>query len=418
MSADQKSFVLEVSLPSGPRQALFLEHFRALLPELFRTYTGQGSKEPTSGIQRRQFDGEVLVAPSQMQPTRIVLDFTPDGALPSIVALCQPPVVDAHSWHITLSQFFNRVLTSAFADRKSRFVQRAVLQYVGPALDGEYWFGGVRVAPADPHDSDPAVQNFERAVAIDAEIAAVDVHAAQAISTFRAAELGTKLSFLTDVRFYKPKAEAHWVSFFDGTVTRTIRAHLGFQYHSQTLPEMPRKGDMCQLGRYACGIKDLPIVDNLMTFPRETRGVLRAIGGESADPCTLKAFNAAARLTRVALELKQVAPSASLAYRVAAIEALAHHLQPSMSFSEFMRKWLPRGEAADSELNFLYGRIRSGHLHAGSFIAKEFDERAITDGFLDPELTSTYSVMAKVRFLTREAIANWLNVVVTAAAGP
>lgn len=411
MKSDQEPFVLDVKLPAGPRQALFVEHFRALLRELFASHTGQGTTNPTSGVRRREFSGEVGLPNDLKQPTRIIFEFMSDGSLPSIVALRDPPLMDAQAWRDAISGFFSRVLMYAFADRKSHFVQRALLHYVGPALDGEYWLGGVRVAPADPNDLDPTVRNFERAMSIDMEVDAVDVHAALAISRFRAGELGTTLSFLTDVAFYRAKAEAHWVTIFDGGTTRTVRGHLGLRCGPQTISDMPKKGELCRLGSFGCRIGEFPIVDHRMTFPRETRSILRAVTVDTRDPSLRNGFNAAARLTRVALELMQVAPSASLAYRVAAVEALAHHLKPSLTFSEFMRKWLYNVGAVDPELEFLYGPVRSGHLHAGTFIAKEFDEPATADGFLDPESSSTHGVMARVRHLTRQAIANWMKAV-------
>src|SRR5690242_14662641 len=115
-------YFVELNLAAGNRLTLFLEHFRALLPELLATYSGQGGRDPASKLQLRLFSGPVTLADGRTQETKITFAFMPDGSLPSLTVLAVPPVLDEHAWFAKVSAFFTRVLASALSDRKNRFI--------------------------------------------------------------------------------------------------------------------------------------------------------------------------------------------------------------------------------------------------------------------------------------------------------
>jgi hypothetical protein len=172
---------------------------------------------------------------------------------------------------------------------------------------------------------------------------------------------------------------------------------------------MPSKGEQCPHGKSACSIFDTYCwVDNALMLPRETRRIVRAINGLGTEAPERMAAEAAARLVHVALQLQSISVSASLAYRVAAVEALAGHLRPPRKFSPFMREWVPAYPDLESDLDLLYGEVRSGHVHAGAFLAREYADTGFTNSFLDPDEDQKYEIMGKVRHLTRLAIGKWL----------
>src|SRR5207237_8312788 len=71
------------------------------------------------------------------------------------------------NWEIKVTDFINEVLIAALAETSTRYFRRNLFYYVGANLDGEYWLGGMRLAPAVPDDERQTNFGAESAVYVD-----------------------------------------------------------------------------------------------------------------------------------------------------------------------------------------------------------------------------------------------------------
>ena len=92
-------------------------------------------------------------------------------------------------------------------------------------------------------------------------------------------------------------------------------------------------------------------------------------------------------------------------YKVCAIETLAKF--EKISFSEFMRKYIPKLDENNKKLLDYYYSIRSGHFHSGKFYFGEFETSLLSEvNFLLKEKTKDYF---QFNNLIREAFINWIE---------
>jgi hypothetical protein len=330
-----------------------------------------------------------------------------------------------------ISDFVHNVLTAALVDPRSDFFRRSFFHYIGPALDGEYWLSGIRFAPAMPKDEQPGLLTAERVVCVDQIVNEIDELHAASVGELRAARVATRLSLLLDICLYdSPQANSRsvWVGPMVGEQVSTFtRRPLGFGFtglEEFRVTQMPKKGELCNLGSYTGRLSstnyhlaaDLNFeteigyprifTSKLLSFPREARRIFRAI--DSATPQVIDAFDRSARLYRVAKMVEDTLPSVSLAYRVAAVEALSHAETDKIGFSEFMRRYVKSDSDLDPLLQYLYGTVRSAHFHGGEFPLGEFDLGSAALVNLGPEYLDLANRKFASNRATREAVLNWI----------
>lgn len=388
-----------LNIPKGAKQSLFLEYFNSEF--------GKRITKARAGVEAND-DGTFtsVVESTFSEPTgdlelRWLLRTSNSGTLTEIEVL---PASDANPvWESIAREIIDSALRDAFIENRARRYQRQVLYYVGPHLDGEYWFGKTRVAPADPNDEHPAAFNLERTITLDFEVDAIDDRDAMYLASETTRRLAARFSLLLDVDLYEMPTEHAWV--MSGLGTESIRRQRGVLTIPR-LDRLPKKGETCPPGSVGESISNFGRTIGTLKVPPETRKILRSIGA-LPEPISA-AFDGAARMYQIGLSLAARFPTAALAYRVAAIDALQQIEPDCNGFSAFMRKYSPIGASNPQLLDYLHGDVRSSHFHAGKFDLGEFSIQRHMDIVSMPE-TVARAHQRYISFqVTRQAITNWM----------
>jgi len=392
---------IPVNLPIGSGRKAFLDHFNAQLSRRMNSSSGTAQRRLDGTFESRlsgavAFDGgeiELNLRYEESLDGHLYIEAERGGDEPSTV-----------DWEQQIQGIVLDSLAAALTVRTQSFFRRAYRYYIGPQLDGEYWFGKIRFAPALPEDDQPSALNAERVVVFDQMIEAIDHLGASLIGDEIVARIAARFSLLLDTALYPARSELRWVSIEGGASTRH---HLGFTGRHVAPQAMPRKADLCRLGQWNGEL--LPPyheAGKLLSFPRQSRLLLRSIDHASA-PITV-AFDNCARLYQVGLDVGRYYPSVRLAYHVSAVEVLSG-VDSAGNFSDFMRKYcgLSRDEL-DPYLQFLYGSVRSSHFHAGIFPIGEYDCIDFPQAFMSSEYIDRSHRLRTATALIYAAIRNWL----------
>jgi hypothetical protein len=271
----------------------------------------------------------------------------------------------------------------------------------------------MRLAPAPLEDPWPGLVNAERIAVLDFEVDAIDIQDANYLAAEFSRRWAARLSLILDLHLYGHVGEHVWVYVTDrdrdrvkvADEDRNLRLNRGVR-DLPTPTAMPRKGIECALGEPGSPLSTYVVSPPTLKIPSETRRIMRGING-LPEPVQ-DAFDGAARMYQIGLWLSSRFPSAALAYRVAAIDALAQ-IEPNcdQSFSNFMRKYSPG--LTDPQLDYLHREIRSAHFHAGKFGLGEYSVQRPHDlvpGGPEAEKKS----WARYQFFgaTRKALVNWM----------
>ncbi|WP_174935270.1 hypothetical protein [Burkholderia lata] len=391
-----------MNLPKGPKQSLFLEYLNSEL--------GKRIKQAHSHVDANADGSFTSVVDSTFNENhgdlalRWLFQTSTDGTLTELEVLSTSVTYSADgAWETTSRDIIDLALRDAFIENRTRRYQRQVLYYVGPKLDGEYWFGKTRVAPADPNDEYPAAFNLERTITLDFEVDAIDDRDAMYLASETSRRLAARFSLLLDADLYETPTEHAWV--MSGLDTESIRRQRGVLTIPR-LDRLPKKGETCQAGAVGASIANYGRMIGTLKMPSEARRILRGVDG-LPEPVTA-AFDGAARMYQIALFLAARFPTAALAYRVAAIDALQQIEPDCNGFSEFMRKYSAIGASNPQLLAYLHGDVRSSHFHAGKFDLGEFSIQRHMDIVHTPDRAA----QAHQRYIgfeaTRQAIANWM----------
>jgi len=324
-----------------------------------------------------------------------------DGAIPYI----EYEILEGDRAAQVVSGYLYKVLAAALSERKESYFQRVYFTHVGPMLDGEYWLPGYRLAPAFVEEPDDQyLIDAERVNCIDQQIYAVDTDHARQIAEYQAELLITRLALLTRVGFYKHyRGESVWVH-TRGENNQIESQRLRRGYKLDSLPKsMPKKGALCWLGAFGASItEEVQYAGHLITLPKETRVVFRALN-ESVS--FQRPFDSCAKLFQLSIIFSQYSASAALAYKVAAVDALAQQTAYK-NFSKFMRAQLPGEEGLDDFLDLLYRDVRSAHFHGG---AKPLDlAPAFMGDMLDRGRHQNFLVQLHSGSLLWKAISKWI----------
>ena len=402
---------IPLNLAAGPKQRDFLDYLNSALRRRMTHHTGTAGSAD-DGTYFTEVTGAFPVDQSHVELTWR-LRKAPDGTLTTLSIEATDAAGESKGWQTAAYEFATSVLAATLADRRPKFFRRSLFFYIGPQLDGEYWLPGFRFAPAFPGDDQPHLINAERVVSIDQEVSAIDDMQAYALAEESSRRHAARMSLLLNVGLYRPEHSMRWVlPTTDGTPSaQSVRYHLAFSRPEATLTAMPEKGTYCPLGAYVGSLAArYRVAGELQSLPREARKILRGV--DRAAPGIADAFDRGARMYQVASVCGQQFPSVGLAYRVAAVEAISAVDQTCVGFSEFMRKYVTSLTDIDSILEYLYGKARSSHFHAGTFPMGEFSRASYFDPLMDMERVERDSIHRTCYELTREAIVNWMQSVV------
>ena len=393
----------ELELPPEKSRE-FLDYLNC---ELRKCFTG------VFGEVRQADNGEFLTSKSgtfsfqgQSFQLKWSLAFEPSGKLLRLEVRNSEPDNDDESWDRAVQTVLTRVLTEAFAERKAMFFQRRIFHYCGPQLDGEYWLSGFRISPVDVDHPAPGSPFAEHVLAIDMEIPAIDILHAGALSVAYAARVAALLSFLLDVGLRNPRPIQRWVlPDADPIAGQESVCRLATYIRPGMYPtRMPRKGELCAPGQH-CELRTTARPPGKMLLPRESRRLFRLL--DESPPRLRESFEAMTRLWQSAVVLGDHLPSASLAYRVAAVDGATQSLSPSSKFVDFVERFAPTRPDVVPLARYLWREIRCAHFHGGAFPLGEFDQAWSGDSIADPWYVERMSVHDRCAELLRETLVNW-----------
>jgi len=392
-----------LSIQKGPKQQLFLAYLNAEFAKQAKHAHSLFKMEESGSIVnvvRTTFE----LADSQME---LIWSFrTLANGVLSEVEVSQASVVGAAwngAWEEVAREIIDSALRDAYNETRRTEHRRQVFYYVGTQFDGEYWFGRVRVAPAILDETYPMLMNAERAVVLEFEVEAIDTYDSSYLASEFARRFAARLSVLLDVDLYEPPFEQVWVMAGEPPVPQRLNRGIGQPAGDNC---MPKKGERCRAGTFTQGISHIGRMSGTFKMPPEARRILR---GVEALPAPVKdAFDGAARMYQIGLSLGRRFPSAELAYRVGAIEALSAIEPEAKKFSPFMRQYLSLAPSDEQLLEYLYSDVRSSHFHAGKFDLGEFSLQRHMDIVKTPQTVIHGQQQSRCFELTRRAIVNWM----------
>ena len=397
---------IELNIKKGNKQQLFLDYFNSALRNVSASASGSSQfYEDGTFESSTTFD---FLVDDRAVPLTWKITKLPNGSLEGIEINNVDASDKEEPWREDVSNFINTLLTNAFKEKQQEFFFRRNFYYIGSQLDGEYWLPGFRFAPLHIEDSEPFLLNAERVVSFDMNIEAIDKMNAMSLADVRASRYAARLSLLLNIGLYQPQGTRRWVITANED---SERYQLGFHERDINIDNMPKKGELCELGKYSGSlIRNSIIGGNFKSMPTECRKILR--GMENAEPKIADRFDQCARLYQVALVVGSRFPSVGIAYRVAAAEALTQGNSEFSSFSDFIRKNISARPNLSEDLEYLYSTVRSAHFHGGKFPMGEYDQMRYFDQLMDSDDVQRSERQRAGYDLTREAIVNWLSRVI------
>jgi hypothetical protein len=114
-------------------------------------------------------------------------------------------------------------------------------------------------------------------------------------------------------------------------------------------------------------------------------------------------FRNSCRLYNLSHTLGHISSTSQLAYLVSSIEVLSK--TQNSSYTPFIRKY---NEEADLKLlDYIYGKVRSGHFHSGEFLFHEFDVELNSSA--NPKFFTARNDLIKARSQLRKIFVEWIN---------
>lgn len=394
---------IDLNLPRGEHQRLFLDYLNSALRQRHVGYHGSAGLRQ-DGFFESSVRGKFLLDEEQPELIWKVIK-SKEGTLHYIEVLPSDQDSPDHTWELAVHEFITSVLSAALAEKRQPFFQRVFFNYIGTQLDGEYWFQRIRFAPLWPEDPYPGLFNAERVVTFDMTVNAIDKDDALTLSREIARRQAARFSLLLNIGLYSQSHEHRWV--IKESTFKSERLQLGFIMQSTNISKMPAKGELCPLGKYSESLSArYRSAGRLISFPSQARQIFRAI--DLAPPEVTDAFDHGARLCQVAAVVGHQFPSVGLAYRIAAIEAISKADKTSKNFGEFVRKHVASKKNLEEILDYMYGKVRSGHFHSGEFPLGEYNRETFIDPFMDSDLVEQMEIHDTCHEIVRKTIVNWI----------
>lgn len=403
-----------LNIPTEKRR-VFLDYFRANLRATGQTpLSGEARYRPNGGLET-SISGPFLIKDEEKIPLKWTFHIAPDGKLEGIEVLSLDSNNEEPIWRESVNSFVLAVLSSALGENRQKYFRRNLFCYVGRPLDGEYWLQGppkFRFAPLDPSENE-LYWNYERIVCFDMEIEAIDEENASLLADEKTRRFASRLSLFLDHDLYnlsKIPIENVWVIPFDSGKTPPENSHRyqrGLIFKTPSPPvTIPNKGELCNLGTYTGPFwEEGFFTPGSLKLPQNTREILRSI--ENAGPQFEDAFDRCARMYHVSLANRRRFPSVALAYKIAALEALAIKTEGYTKFKDFINQSFD--EETIKIIDSIYGDVRCAHFHAGSFPMGEFDYTTLWEPIIDKGIVEQNELFRKVDFITQNIIASILK---------
>lgn len=399
---------MALDIPEGNRQREFLDYLNSALRQRIAS---------SSGSATRLEDGRyvsTLTGPFRVNGIFIPLSWTltrsaDNRVLQSLEVESAEGAPPESHWHSTILEFVNSVLAASISSKRTSYFRRSFFFYIGSQLDGEYWLPGFRFAPVNPEEDQPFLINAERTVSIDMNIEAVDEMHAIALSEEASKRHAARLSLLLNHGLYRQDCGLRWGIPVEnnGHIGSSVRYYSFYAPLKPDLDGMPLKGKACPLGKYKGSLTaKYTQAGTMLSLPKEARRILRNI--DNAKPELRIAFDNGARLYQVGAVIGSQFPSAGLAYRVAAIDAISQANGSRSTIANFIKKHASQWPDLELLIDHLWGSIRSAHFHGGEFPLGEFSETRFMDLLLDTRETTTKMIHRNCYDLTREVIVNWM----------
>lgn len=139
-------------------------------------------------------------------------------------------------------------------------------------------------------------------------------------------------------------------------------------------------------------------------IPQKIRKFFKAIDLlEENDYKKYTFFRNSCRLYNLSHTLGHVSSTSQLSYLVSAIEVLSK--TESSSYTPFIKKY--NKEADIKLLDYMYGKVRSGHFHSGEFLFHEFDVELNSSA--NPKFFIARNDLIEARSQLRKAFVQWIN---------
>ncbi|MEC4683008.1 MAG: hypothetical protein VST70_04940 [Nitrospirota bacterium] len=403
---------------SDKKRQIFFDYFRS---ELRAT-----KQHSPSGQTRHLSNGCIatsIIIPFQLKDDqKVTLNWTfnidSNGNLTDVEVISIDLAIEEDVWRETVRKFIEAVLDSVFEGTRKQYFRRNLFCYIGAPLDGEYWLPGhpkFRFAPLDPSEND-GTSGFERIVCFDMEIDAIDERHASLIADEKTRTLASRLSLFLGHDLYSPShipIQHMWVIPFDHEKPppeESRRYQRGLFFKTPTLPTtLPKKGELCNAGTFT-GLfwEEESFTPGVLKLPQNTREILTSI--HNAGPQFEDAFDRCARLYHVSLANQERFPSVALAYKIAALEALARKTEGYKDFKEFINQSFDKESKKFIDSVCVDGRHK--HLHAGSFPMGEYEYESVGEPIIDRSFFEKIDLYQKVGFVTRNIIENILKRIV------
>jgi len=397
--------IFELNLPPKESQKEFLMYFNSELRAIQQSGTGTASFG-TDGSYTAYSNSRIKIG-QEICSLSFSIHTDVSGLLTHIeVEQIEDTTID---WEKTVDFLVRTALAKALSSQKTQYFYRTQLRYFGAAMDGEYWINNFRLAPSQPDDPSPHLMDAERIMYLDFHVNAVDINQAMVLAQDFASLQAARFALLVNISiFSKTEQNMRWVMPPPSSENPNPESVLWYTIFNPKNPlphRMPDKGEFCKLSKFSGSVADIYrlCAGDLITLPEETRKIFRLL---QSNVQFGYAFDACARLYQLSLIISRHSISASLAYRVAAIEAICQSMGSINSPSEFIRKYSP-DRVSEEFLDFLYGKVRSGHFHAGSMPLDKNDSVPFHPFFSADYLLQSH-LTREGFFITRKAIAHWI----------
>ncbi len=262
---------IPVELAPGDPSEQFFIHFNALLSESQVSSQGSGSFLPDGAFVSVSAGFFTIGDVERAVEWRVTTTAT--GGISSVAASCAD--VDADAVAAFAEAIVRAALTNALSNRRQQFLHRRLVSYIGPALSGEFWLPGFRVAPAIPDDVGLYRMDFERIAVVDFTVMAIDHNQSLVLASKMVASHLHRLSLILQLNLAITPLESVWVQpNAEGEPQQSSERRIrSFIHPSTRISRMPRKGEACHPGVFAGSIADLfPRTGaNLISFPTESR---------------------------------------------------------------------------------------------------------------------------------------------------
>lgn len=157
--------------------------------------------------------------------------------------------------------------------------------------------------------------------------------------------------------------------------------------------------------QYSVYINDnIHYMNEPILIPQKIRKFFKAIDQlEENDYKKYTFFRNSCRLYNLSHTLGHISSTSQLSYLVSAIEVLSK--TESSSYTPFIKKY--NKEADKKLLDYMYGKVRSGHFHSGEFLFHEFDVELNSSA--NPKFFTARNDLIKARSQLRKTFVEWIN---------